>query len=59
MYVKEYIFRMEMSQRIHFWHQNLLKITNFLKNSKKTPFWSKKIQTAYKMQFSVRNAKIA
>ena len=29
MYVKVYISRMEMSQRIHFWHQNLLKIMIF------------------------------
>ena len=29
MYVKVYISRMEMGQRIHFWHQNLLKITIF------------------------------
>ena len=29
MYVKVYISKMEMTQRIHFWHQNLLKTTVF------------------------------
>ena len=30
MILKAYISRMEMTQRIQFWHQNLLKITTFL-----------------------------
>ena len=42
MYIKVCISRMEMSQRIYFWHQNLLQITIFWENSKKTLLWSKK-----------------
>ena len=34
MYVKLYISGMEMSQRIRFWHLNLLKITIFQENEK-------------------------
>ena len=59
MYVKVYISRMEMSQRIYFWHQNLLKITIFEKMAKDTFWVNFFFQTAYKTQFWVKNAKIA
>ena len=32
---------MEMSQKIHFWYQILLKMLIFLENGKKSLFWSK------------------
>ena len=43
MYIKVYISGMEMSQRIHFWYQILLKMMIFFfeKMAKKTLFWSK------------------
>ena len=41
MYVKIHISKLGMSQKIHFWHQNLLKITFFEKKQKHF-FWSKK-----------------
>ena len=43
--VKVYISRMEMTQRIHFWHQNLLKKLRFFKeNDKKNHFFGQKGQ---------------
>ena len=43
MYIKVYISGMEMSQRIHFWHQSLLKMLGFFwENGKKITFLVKK-----------------
>ena len=42
MYIKVYISGMEMSQRIHFWYQFLLKMLLFLENGKKTHFLGQK-----------------
>ena len=39
MYIKAYIFGMEMSQRIHFWYQILPKMLIFWENGKKSLFW--------------------
>ena len=58
MYVKVYIFGIEMSQRIHFWYQNLLKITIFWENGKKITFWLKKSWTAYKNNFELNMLKL-
>ena len=41
MYIKVYISGMQMSQRIHFWYQILLKMLIFWENGKKSLFWSK------------------
>ena len=52
---------MGMTQRIHFWHQNLLKITIFGENGKQSLFWSKrskKIQTACKALFELKMLKL-
>ena len=43
MYIKVYIFGIEMSQRIHFWYQILLKLTIFWENGKKNYFFGNKI----------------
>ena len=39
MYIQVYIFGMEMSQRIDFWYQISLKMSNFWQNVKKSYFW--------------------
>ena len=57
MNAKLYISRMKMSQKTHFWHQNLLKITIFEKIAKPC-FWSKTFWTAYKRQFWVKMLKL-
>ena len=65
MYIKEYIFRMKMSQRIHFCYQISLKIMIFfLRKIAKITFFGKKKDswtkvTTYKKQFLVKNAEIA
>ena len=41
MYIKVYISGMEISQRIHFWYQILLKMLTFWENGKK-PLLSQK-----------------
>ena len=46
MYIKVYISGMEMSQRIHFWYQILLKMMIFWENGKKPLFWSKMFVTS-------------
>ena len=43
MYVKVYISRMEMSQKVNFCHQNLLKIMIFWEMGKKRHLWCKQI----------------
>ena len=40
MYIKVYIFGMEMSHRIHVWYQILLKMLDFSENGKKSLFWA-------------------
>ena len=45
MYVKVYIARMKMTQRIHFWHPNLLKITIVLRKWQKNHFFGQKAKT--------------
>ena len=42
MHIEVYIFGMEMSQRVHFLYQILLKIRIFRKDGKKLLFWYKK-----------------
>ena len=59
MYVKVYISRMEMSQRIHFWHQDLPRITIFEKVAKIIfLFYSKHILTALKHSFELKMLKL-
>ena len=43
MYIKVYIFRMEMSQRICFWYQILPKMLIFWENGKKNLWQAKKM----------------
>ena len=43
MYIKEYVSGIEMSQRIHFWYQILLKMVIFWENGKKKPTFLVKI----------------
>ena len=61
MYVKVYISRMEMTQKIHFWHPHLLKITIFFEKIAKNHFFGqkgqKKFRTSYTTQFSVKMLK--
>ena len=59
MYIKVYIFGMEMSQKIHFWCQILLKMSIFWQNGKKSLFWFKKFLDSLQKQFWVKNAEIA
>ena len=64
MYIKVYIFWMEMSYRIHFWYRILLKMMFFffffLENGKKITFLVKKFYDKLKkIYFWVQNAKIA
>ena len=60
MYIKAYIFGMEMSQKIHFWYQIFTKNYDFLRKwQKKSLFWPKKSWTVYKTQFLGKNAGIA
>ena len=39
MNIKVYIFGMEMSQRLHFWYEILLKMVIFWENGKKLLFF--------------------
>ena len=51
-YVKVYISRMEMSQRIHFWYQFLPKLRFFEKLTESLFFFLvTNLRTAYKTQF--------
>ena len=46
---------MKMSQRLHFWHHNLLKITIFCKNGKKKKkIWSKNFKQPTKCNFELK-----
>ena len=58
MYIKVYIFGMELSQRIHFWYQISLKMSIFDKTAKNHIFGKKKVCAGYKSQFWVKNAEI-
>ena len=58
MYIKVYISVMEMSQRIHFWYQILLKMLIFWENGKKHLFGQKFLWQAQKKNW-VKSAKIA
>ena len=49
MYIKVYIFGMEMHQRIQFWYQILLKVMIFLKK------WQKKSLLVKKFLDSLQN----
>ena len=42
-HIKVYISGMEMSQKIHFWYQILLKLMIFWENGKKTHFFGQKL----------------
>ena len=57
MYIKVYISGMEMSQRIRFWYQILLKMMIFWENGKKTLFWSKILWQANKNSFELKMPK--
>ena len=56
-YVKVYISGMEMSQRIHFWYQILLKIMIFGENGKKTLYGQKFLWQANKNSFELKMPK--
>ena len=57
MYIKVYISEMEMSQRIHFWYQILLKRWFFEKMAKKHFFGQKFLWQANKNSFEVKMPK--
>ena len=59
MYIKVYIFGMEMSKRIHFWYQILPKMMIFLWENGKNHFGLKILGQPTKKQFWVKNAEIA
>ena len=52
MYIKVYISGMEMSQRIHFWYQILLKMVIFWENGKNHLFGQKFLWQANKIDLS-------
>ena len=57
MYLKVYIFGMEMSQRIHFWLQIFLKMMIFLKNGKNHFFGQNFLWQANKNSFEFKMPK--
>ena len=59
MYIKVYISGMEMSQRIHFWYQILLKMMILWENGKKKPhfFGQKFLWQANKNSFELKMPK--
>ena len=57
--MKVYNSGMEMSQRIHFWYQILLKMMIFWENGKKTLFGQKFLWQANKNSSWVKNAQIS
>ena len=62
MYIKVYISGMEMSQRIHFWHQILLyrPYDDFLRKWQKNTFLVKHFSDKLtKIAFGVKNAQIS
>ena len=61
MYIEMEISEMEMSQRIHFWHQILLKMLIFLRKWQKKPhfFGQKFLWQANKNNFELKMPKSA